>query len=260
MNSAENYAAIIWVHLNQLRNEEHFTLHSEIAALLGGASAQTLHAADLIPRHAARLAALDAALQTIRKSPRTEEIQKADKERDDAYRAFRGFNKVMLLSDNAQIRAAAVRVQIVIDTYKSVLGMNYEEETGTIHNLVQDLKSEKYAGDVTLVGLTQYVNKLESRNNNFKSLLNLRDEETAAATGSAHIAVKDARASIDKIYIRLRGRVNSYVDDETPNPALDAFTAQFNVIAKRFNTLAAHHHHKKGGKGGDETAGDGAGV
>jgi hypothetical protein len=45
--------------------------------------------------------------------------------------------------------------------------------------------------------------------------------------------------------------VNSYVDDETPVPALDAFVAQLNVITKRFNTLAAHHHHKKGGKGGD---------
>ena len=244
-------AIIIKTRLDRLHSEEHFTFHMEIAELLGKTDAETIHAADLKPKHAARLATLDTALQRIVKSPRTEEIQRADKERDDAYRALKGFNKVMLLSDNAQIRAAAARVQIVIDTYKSVLGMNYEEETGTIYNLVQDLKSEKYAGDVTLVGLTQYVNKLESRNNNFKSLLNLRDEETAAATGSAHIAVKDARASIDKIYIRLRGRVNSYVDDETANPALDAFIAQFNVIAKRFNTLAAHHHHKKGGKGGD---------
>jgi len=78
-----------------------------------------------------------------------------------------------------------------------------------------------------------------------------KDEETAAATGSAHVAVKDARASIDKIYARIRNRVNSYVDDETPVPALDAFVAQLNVITKRFNTLAAHHHHKKGGKEGD---------
>jgi len=153
MITAENYAAILWVRLNQLRNEEHFTLHSEIAALLGGASAETLHAAD-----------------------------------------------------------------------------------------------------VTLVGLTPYVLKLESRNNNFKSLLNLRDEETAAATGSAHVAVKDARVSIDRIYARIRGRVNSYVDDETPDPAFDAFVAQLNVITKRFNTLAARHqHHKKGGDGEGET-------
>jgi hypothetical protein len=52
-------------------------------------------------------------------------------------------------------------------------------------------------------------------------------DRAAAATGLAHIAVKDARA------------------------AIDAFVAQLNVITKRFNTLAAHHHHKKGGKGGD---------
>ena len=260
MITAENYAPILWVKFSHLRNEEHFTAHSEIAALLGGASAGTLHADDLIPKHAAQLAALDAALQTIRKSPRTEQIHNADKERDDAYRALTGFNKVMLLNDSAQIRAAAARIQIVIDTYKSVLGMNYEEETGTIHNLIQDLKSEKYAGDVNLAGLTPYVLKLESRNNVFKSLLNTRDEETAAANGSAHVAVKDARAGIDKIYARIRNRVNSYVDDETPVPALDAFVAQLNVITKRFNTLAAHHHHKKGGKGGDETAVDGTGV
>jgi hypothetical protein len=154
----------------------------------------------------------------------------------------------MLLSDSPQIRAAAARAQIVIDTYKSVLGMNYEEETGTIHNLVQDLKSEKYADDAALAGLTPYVAKLEQRNNAFKALLNTRDEETAAAAGPAHVAVKDARAAIDKIYARIRLRVNSYADDETPNPAIDAFVAQLNVIVKRFNTLAAHHH-KKGGNG-----------
>ena len=71
---------------------------------------------------------------------------------------------------------------------------------------------------------------------------------------SPHVAVKDARAGIDKIYARIRNRVNSYVDDETPVPALDAFVAQLNVITKRFNTLAAHHQHKKGGdkEGGGE--------
>jgi hypothetical protein len=85
-NAESNSIHIIQMH--QLRNEEHFTLHSEIAALLGGAPAGTLHADDLIPKHAARLAALDDALQFIRKSPRTEEIHNADKERDDAYRAL----------------------------------------------------------------------------------------------------------------------------------------------------------------------------
>ncbi|MDR2591405.1 MAG: DUF6261 family protein [Chitinispirillales bacterium] len=142
-NAESNSIQIIQMH--QLRNEEHFTLHSEIAALLGGASAGALRAAD-----------------------------------------------------------------------------------------------------AALAGLTPYVAKLEQRNNAFKALLNTRNEETAAATGSAHIAVKDARSAIDKIYARIRLRVNSYVDDETPNPAIDAFVAQLNVIVKRFNTLAAHHHHKKG--------------
>jgi len=118
MNPSENYAAIVWTHFSHLRNEEHFTAHSEISALLGGANAETLH---------------------------------------------------------------------------------------------------------------------------------------AAANGTAHIAVKGARAAIDKIYARIRNRVNSYVDEDTPNQAVDAFVAQLNVITKRFNTLAARHHHKKGGKGGDET-------
>jgi len=31
--------------------------------------------------------------------------------------------------------------------------------------------------------------------------------DRAAATGSAHVAVKDARASIDKTYARIRNRV-----------------------------------------------------
>ncbi|MDR2591323.1 MAG: DUF6261 family protein [Chitinispirillales bacterium] len=116
------------------------------------------------------------------------------------------------------------------------------------------ISAENYAADATLVGLTPYVAKLEQRNNTFKSLLNTRDEETAAATGSAHIAVKDARAGIDRIYARTRNRVNSYVDEDAPNPALDAFVAQLNVITKRFNTLAAHHHKKGGNKeGGGET-------
>ena len=32
----------------------------------------------------------------------------------------------------------------------------------------------------------------------------------------------------------------------------EAIIMQFNVIAKRFNTLIARHFHKKGGDGGNE--------
>jgi hypothetical protein len=248
MSTAENSSAIAWVRCTQLRNEEHFTFHSEIAALLGRTDAETTRAADLTPKHAARFAVLDKALQRIRKSPRTEELQKADKERDDAYRALRGFNKVMLLSDNAAIRAAASRIQIVIDTYKSVLGMNYEEETGTIYNLVEDLKSHKYAADASFIGLTPYVSKLETRNNLFKSQLSARDGETAAENGAEHVAVRDARLKLDNIYAKIRDRVNSYADEDAPNAERDAFVAELNVITKRFNILAGRHH-KKGGKG-----------
>ena len=233
---------------DKLRNEEIFTFYMEVAGLISATDAETLNSGDLTPKFAARLAAL----QKISKSPRTEEIHNADKERDNAYRALTGFNKVMSLSDNPEIREAARRVQIVIDTYGSVRGLNYEEETGVIHNLVQDLKSDNYSAAVTLIALTPYVSKLEDRNNNFKTLLNTRDEETAAGP---HIAVKDARLKTDNIYARIRDRVNSYVDDETANPKLETFITQLNIIVKRFNTLAARHH-RKGGKGGDgETTG-----
>jgi hypothetical protein len=244
---------IIKTKMERLHSEEHFQFHKETADLIGKTDAETLHAEDLTPKHAAKIVTLDTALQKIVKSPRTEQIHAADRERDETYRGLVGLNKVMALHHDSATRAAAGRVQIVIDTYGSVLGLNYEEETGTIYNLVQDLKSERYAADVALVGLTPWVLKLEQRNNAFQALLNARDEENAAG---CHIAVKDARQKVDKIYARIRNRVNSYVDDETANPALEAFITQLNIIAKRFNTLAARHRKKGGKKGGGETGGN----
>lgn len=231
--------------VKKLHNMEHIEFHAEFVGTVREAGAEVHRSADLVAKHDARFAILDEGLKRIVKSPRTEELQKADKERDETYRGLVAFNKAMTLHHEVLIHAAAVRVLIVINTYKNVAAMNYEEETSAIDNLVQDLKSAKYAPDVQTIGATQWVLTLETRNNKFKSLMGSRDHETAAT--EHHIAVKEARSRLDKIYSRIKSRIHSYVDDDAVDPDLEALIKELNVVARRFNTLIARRdkHGKK---------------
>jgi len=233
------------IFLRSQRNDAHFQFHTEVAALIREIGAGMLFIGDLAPKYAAQLSTLDDALKVIVKSPITEELLDADKARDETYRGLAALVKAMSCDTDPAARAAAHRVQIVLDTYGNVAVKNYEEETGAVYNLVQDLKSAKYAGDVAAAGLTVWVDRLARLNNAFTTLLTSRDNETAARS---HIVVKDARRDIDNTYRKIAFRVNSHVGGEVGAAEISAFVTKMNIIIKRFNALKRHHH----GHGGEE--------
>jgi len=247
-----NDAVIHEIRLAGQHNDAHFQFHSETAALVGASDAAALHIDDGLPqRHAAQLAELDEALKKILKSPITAQIHEADKKRDEAYKGLAAFNKAMLLHSDRTIRAAAERVQIVIDTYGNVVNKSYEEESSAVYNLVQDLASPKYAPDAEAAGLTQWVSKLGAANDRVASLIAVRDNETAA---KSHVNTKAARTAIDRTYKKIASRVNSHAGEDA-TPAIENFVNKMNIIVKRFNTLLkqqqSHHHHHHGGKDGE---------
>jgi len=239
---AENIIKTIYLRL--LHNETHFRFHQEVAAAAASVDAAALHFGDLAARHAELLAALAAAIEVIVKSAITEEIHALDVERYNLYRGLVAASKAALRHYDPGVRAAAGRVRIVVKFYRYAITMDYEEKSGVVQSLTEDLMSAEYAADAAESGIAEWVAKLAAANAAFNERMAARDKERVRRR---RVPVKAARRAIDHIYYKLVDRVNSYIYDGSPNAAaLNGFVDKVNVITKRFALLIPKPKSKKG--------------
>ena len=243
------------VPVTHLRNDAHFQFHADIIALINGAGAANLKIDALWTAHTALFAKLDEALKKIRMSATTPKIQEADKERDELYKGF-----VKLLAGLCEhydhvLRDAALKVQVVVHTYGNVTVKSMSEETSAVYNLVQELKSEKYNNLVGQLGLTQYLLKIEQKNNACSALMQERDHENA---GKPHTHVMDERRALDESYRHIVDIINAHLLlGQLTGTEVEEFVNTANETIHRYASM--RHKHRHGGHGG-ENSGDGAGV
>jgi len=235
-----------------LRNSLHFQFHTEAKNLIQETGVPELKIETLFVEYRQRYNELDAALKKIVKSAATDKIHDADKERDAV---FAGFIKTMgglCEHYDPATRDAALKIQVVTHTYGNVAVKPLNEETSDIYNLVQDLKSDKYKDLVALVGLTQWVSKLEQQNNAFETLIKERDRENAAKN---HTAVKEARQAVDESYKRIVETINALlVLNQLTGCA--AFVETLNQIIHRLSVKRHRHGGKAEDTDGTGTEGD----
>jgi hypothetical protein len=180
----------------------------------------------------------DEALKKINKSVFTEKIQEADKARDEIFLGMVEVNNGMCKHFSKHISEAAHKVKIVLDTYGNVARKTLNEETSAIYNLVQDLRSDKYASDTAESAIMDWADELEKRNKAFEALVKERFDETAHKTD---IVMKSARAELDKAYHAMTERIDAF--------ALVEGTADHEEFIKTLNAVIAkyavkHHRHK----------------
>jgi hypothetical protein len=204
----------------------------------------------LLDKYLSSYADEDTALKKIRKSHLTEQIQAADKVRDDVFSGMAEQNSALLKHYDTAKREAANRLQIVFNTYGNVARKSLNEETSAIYNLLQDLRSPKYQADTTAVGLTEWATELEARNKALEALVRERDSETDSKTD---IVLKEARNALDDVYNEITERAEAYALVGTNPAPYKALIEAFNVVVDRFNRLL--NGGKKSGKpeqgGGD---------
>ena len=193
------------INIQRMNNGAHFTFVSNILARAEADTTVKGKASELVSNFKAAVAAEDEALKISQKSLLTDEIAKADSDRDALYagykKAVEGF-LAMPIADMAQ--AAKVLAQHIKD-YKINTADQLDKETGLLVNFISDLE-DKYAAQVAKLGLTAFVTNLKEANERVRTLTLQRTNEKMGVTVGA---LKAARTASDTAYRALVKMVNA---------------------------------------------------
>lgn len=193
------------INIQRMNNGAHFTFVSNILARAEADTAVKEKASELVSNFKTAVSAEDEALKISQKSLLTDEIAKADSDRDALYagykKAVEGFF-AMPIADMAQ--AAKILSQHIKD-YKINTAGQLDKETGLLVNFISDLE-DKYAAQVAKLGLTAFVTNLKEANERVRTLTLQRTNEKIGITVGA---LKTARTASDDAYRALVKMVNA---------------------------------------------------
>ena len=193
------------ISIQRMNNGAHFTFVSNILARAEADTAVKGKASELVSNFKAAVAAEDEALKISQKSLLSDDIAKADSDRDALYigykRAVEGF-LAMPVADMAQ--AAKVLAQHIKD-YKISTAGQLDKETGLLVNFIADLEG-KNSEQVAKLGLTAFVTNLKEANERVRTqTLQRTNDKMGVIVG----ALKTARAASDEAYRALVKMVNA---------------------------------------------------
>ncbi|MGM9620506.1 MAG: DUF6261 family protein [Bacteroidaceae bacterium] len=193
------------INLTHMANGAHYTYVSDFLARAEADQAVKNKAAAYLAPFKAAVEQEDANLKLSRKDMLSDEIAKADAERDSLYigykNAVQGFLKV---SVESMAQAARVLSQHVKD-YAIDTKAQLDRETGMLTNLIADLEG-KYKPQVEALSLTAYVTNLKAANQRVATLMGTRDDNSA---GTVVGALRASRRATDEAYRLLVRMVNS---------------------------------------------------
>ena len=217
-----------------LRNEEWFQFYTELKALVEQFGASALDIDALFQVFVSLYADADEALEIIRKSATTKQIEEADAVRDQMYRGFVDAIKSALNHFWVPKREAAERVQIVIDHYGNIARKPYDDETASLFNFIQEMNGT-YAADINTLGVKEWIDKMNSDNQTFQGLMDNRYTEGA---GKTYLRMKDVREKTDRCYRDMIERLDALmlINGDTQYAP---FVNELNTRVERFDNMLA---------------------
>ena len=193
------------INIQRMNNGAHFTFVSNILARAEADTAVKGKAADQVNNLKAAVSAEDEALKISQKSLLTDEIAKADNDRDALYAGYKKAVEGFLAMPIADMAQAAKILSQHIKDYKINTADQLDKETGLLVNFISDLE-DKYAAQVAKLGLTAFVTNLKEANERVRTLTLQRTNEKIGITVGA---LKTARTASDDAYHALVKMVNA---------------------------------------------------
>ena len=191
--------------VKELRNEEWFQFYTAFKKLVEKHTAQRLSISEEFIVFLSLYADADEALEVIRKSMNTEPINDADITRDCTFRGFSDAVQSALNHFDPGKREAARKVQIVFDHYGNIAQLSNNQQTASTGNFLQEMRGAR-AADITLLGLTDWVDKLDEDNQALDALMEGRYDENAAKTS---LRMKEVREKTDSCYRDIINRLDA---------------------------------------------------
>ena len=193
------------INIQRMNNGAHFTFVSNILARAEADTTVKGKASELVSNFKAAVTAEDEALKISQKSLLTDEIAKADSDRDALYAGYKKAVEGFLAMPIADMAQAAKILSQHIKDYKINTADQLDKETGLLVNFITDLE-DKYATQVAKLGLTAFVTNLKEANERVRTLTLQRTNEKIGITVGA---LKTARTASDDAYRALVKMVNA---------------------------------------------------
>lgn len=184
------------INIQRMNNGAHFTFVSNILARAEADTAVKGKASELVSNFKVAVAAEDEALKISQKSLLTDDIAKADIDRDALYAGYKKAVEAFLAMPIADMAQAAKVLAQHIKDYKINTAGQLDKETGLLVNFITDLE-DKYSAQVAKLGLTAFVINLKEANERVRMLTLQRTNEKMGVTVGA---LKAARTSSDDAY------------------------------------------------------------
>jgi hypothetical protein len=236
------------LHLYKLRNEEWFNFFTEFKTFVEEFFPQAQHIEELFPVFLNLYSMADTAIEKITKSGFTSVIVESDEKRDDCFRGLVASVKAALFHYEADKRAAAEKIDALLNHYGNPAIKPYNEETASIYNLLQEFRGN-YADAVATLSLNGWVDEMDKNNRKFEKAILDRNNENADKTD---INTLDIRHKVNRCYLDIIERFEALMlingDD-----AFAPFVKTLNSNIDRYNnTLKRRRGNKK-----EDTAGTG---
>lgn len=193
------------INIQRMNNGAHFTFVSNILARAEADTAVKGKASELVSNFKVAVAAEDEALKISQKSLLTDDIAKADIDRDALYAGYKKAVEAFLAIPIADMAQAAKVLAQHIKDYKINTAGQLDKETGLLVNFITDLE-DKYSAQVAKLGLTAFVTNLKEANERVRMLTLQRTNEKMGVTVGA---LKAARTASDDAYRALVKMVNA---------------------------------------------------
>ena len=193
------------INIQRMNNGAHFTFVSNILARAEADTTVKGKASELVSNFKAAVAAEDEALKISQKSLLTDDITKADSDRDALYAGYKKAVEAFLAMPIADMAQAAKVLAQHIKDYKINTADQLDKETGLLVNFITDLE-DKYTAQVTKLGLTAFVTNMKEANERVRTLTLQRTNEKMGVTVGA---LKAARTASDTAYRALVKMVNA---------------------------------------------------
>ena len=193
------------INIQRMNNGAHFTFVSNILARAEADTAVKGKASELVSNFKVAVAAEDEALKISQKSLLTDDIAKADIDRDALYAGYKKAVEAFLAMPIADMAQAAKVLAQHIKDYKINTAGQLDKETGLLVNFITELE-DKYSAQVAKLGLTAFVTNMKEANERVRTLTLQRTNEKMGVTVGA---LKTARTASDDAYRALVKMVNA---------------------------------------------------
>lgn len=193
------------ISLPRMNNGAHFTFVSNILTRVESDSAVKSKAADQVSNFKTAVSTEDEVLKVSQKSLLTDDIAKADNDRDALYAGYKKAVEAFLAMPIADMAQAAKVLAQHIKDYKINTADQLDKETGLLVNFITDLEN-KYSAQVAKLGLTAFITNMKEANERVRTLtLQRTNEKMGVSVG----ALKTARTASDNAYRALVKMVNA---------------------------------------------------